>query len=202
MCINREIYAQGWVCFSNTHSASSSVSQLARGCSHPHTSSWQQFTFRVARVNISMWINVSHLLSKLRVSGDCSKGTSIKMLNMFNNPLQGYSIIFMFGGAYVVPCLSHRRGWNIASPSGRFPSQQPTGVHTQSQPRALLERFPWFLGCSALLISFIVQVETLGVVAMETKQLAGIQIWTWRVAYLQAFGSEEIIGWQSALILC
>lgn len=45
--------------------------------------------------------------------------------------------------------------------------------------------------CSCVPISSTVQVEALGVVSMDTKQLAGIQNRTWRVAYLQALGARK-----------
>ena len=57
------------------------------------------------------------------------------------------------------------------------------------QKRRLVAAFYFFhhlLLCGCVPISSTVQVEALGVVSMDTKQLAGIQNRTWRVAYLQA----------------
>lgn len=45
--------------------------------------------------------------------------------------------------------------------------------------------------CSCVPVSYAVQVEALGVVSMDTKQLAGIQNRTWRVAYLEALGVRK-----------
>lgn len=181
-------------------SFSPSVSQLARGCCHPHTPSWQQFTFRIAHVNTSMCSNMSRLLRAPHFAGDCFSGSDVKTGNMLNVPPQGHSVEFDEGlplrSVRIQPHITNRRNWNISS-NWDSPSwaadRSDRFTHPCVSRNTVLQHvtFSSSLLCGCVPISSTVQVEALGVVSMDTKQLAGIQNRTWRVAYLQALGARK-----------
>lgn len=113
--------------------------------------------------------------------------------------------------------MRHKRNRNISFISGTPPpfkpptlswaadrSDQFTGMRDNTNSAVVQHAAQCFsssLLCSCVPISSTVQVGALGVVSMDTKQLARIQNRTWRVAYLQALGARKSYD-DSVLILC
>lgn len=172
-----------------------SVSQLARGCCHPRTQSWQQFTFRIADANVSMCSDMSRFLRSLHAASDFLSGRWKYNLNIC---LLGHLI-------HLLSRWDTRQSWDSAPQRSRKISAPAHPSWSGRQVWAFFSRVCrekqmccaacWCVSssllCSCVPVSSAVQVGALGVVSMDTKQLAGIQNRTWRVAYLEALGVRK-----------
>ena len=168
-------------------SSSPSVSLLARGCCRPHTPSWQQFTFRIAHVNTSMCYNMSRLLRAQHEAGGCFSGSDVR-----NWKYVKYSST---GGLNEKCQDSHETQKMLKYDFLQLKMVWPVRSLLCHLKRSVVQHVTLYLSspllCSFVQISSTVQVGALGVVSMDTKQLAWIQNRTWRVAYLEALGARK-----------
>lgn len=168
----------------------SSVSQLAGGCGRPHNPSWQQFTFWKAHVKTSVcYVTFTQITA-------CYRWLSVAVIKL---ECAKYFSAGSFGQTWHLRpetriCSADEEDFPLSHPraanrSDQFPHISVCRKHCALQ--RVTSCFSSSLLCTCVPISSTVQVEALGVVSMDTKQLAAIQNRTWRVAYLQALGARK-----------
>lgn len=160
-----------------------SVSQLARGCCHPHTPSWQQFTFRIVHVNTSMCFIMSRLV-RAPCDTACVLVIMSKIENTLNNPLQSHLWIHHSSDSETVSIQAQHETNKV------FPSVLQVKYQKQC-----------FAACN--LVFFIIYIVQLCANSFSSSSRSPwscfhgyqtihlIQNRTWRVAYLQALGVRK-----------